>query len=142
FAQKLGLAEADEPPSADQLSAHLEQAQATAYRAGVETQMYRLGSRMGFDADALLDSNRAMDDLVEALDEHEGAGDLTPGSREFAAALEVAAAKVLEKHPRFKSGGAPAAPRPDPSQGGRGPAGQPFTGSLTDAIRSHYSQQR
>ena len=120
FAQKLGFAEANEPPSAEDLSAHLEQAQSTAYQAGVETQMYRLGSRLGFDAEALLDSKRAMDDLIDALDENEGAGDLVPGSREFAAALEVAVAKVLEKHPRLKAGGTAPGPRPDPSQGTRG----------------------
>lgn len=141
FAQKLGLAEADEPPSADQLSAHLEQAQSAAYQAGVETQIYRLGGRLGFDAEALLDSKKAMDDLIDALDESEGAGDLVPGSREFAAALEVAAAKALEKNPRLKAGGTSSGPRPDPSQGGRGQPAPRFGGTLTDAIKAHYQQR-
>lgn len=135
LANALGLAgDGEEPPSAEELSAHLEQAQAEAYRSGVETQLYRLAGRMGFDAEAMLDSNRAMEDLIDALDENEGAGDLVPGTREFAAALEAAAAKALEKNPRLRLG--PSGPRPDPSQGARGGGVASLDAQIAEAEKS------
>jgi hypothetical protein len=121
FAEKLGLAGEGEAPSAEELSGHLEQAQAKAFQTGVELQLTRAATRLGGDVEAMLDSNRFMDDFLGVMDgDNDDVGNMDPRSREFAAAVEAAAAKALEKNPRFKAATGSTGPRPDPSQGARG----------------------
>lgn len=141
IAKALGIKTGDEPPDPAQLTEQVEQAQAAAWRSGVELNVYRIAGSLGANAEALLDSLtfiESLDDLTE----------VDPRSAEFKTQLEAKVQAALERNPSYKANGqAPgtpngtAAPRPDPSQGGRGQQPQPqkFTGSLTDAIRSHYA---
>lgn len=128
YARKLGLIDdGEEPPAADELTARLAQEESQRFQAQVEHQAFRIGTRLGVDIDAALDSNRFMDALVDAFDE---VGDddpkhiskLNPRSAAFAAEVERALGVALEKNPRFKAAGA-TGPRPDPSQGARGSTG-------------------
>lgn len=120
IAKKLGLTNEGEEVSQEEMDARLVQAQQEAFQSRVESQMTRLATRLGFDADAAMDSNRFMDDLAAALDEKddnspEHIANLDPRSSAFAAELERALTSVLDKHPRFKarrfSGGADNGPR-------------------------------
>lgn len=131
YARKLGLIDdGEEPPAADELTARLAQEESQRFQAQVENQAFRIGTRLGVDIDAALDSNRFMDALVDAFDE---VGDddpkhiskLNPRSAAFAAEVERALGVALEKNPRFKTAAAAGStgPRPDPSQGARGSTG-------------------
>ena len=144
LAKALGLSQ-DEPVDPAELTAQIEQAQAVAFRSAVETNMYRLGAKVGGDVEAMLDSNRFMDDFIDELDAHEDVGEMDTRSREFAEVVEKAMAAALERNPRFKANGqapaGPTAPRPDPSQGPRGAQPQRFSGGLSDAIRAHYANK-
>ena len=106
-------------------------AQAAAWRSGVELQVHRVASRLGGNADALLDSLSFIDSLDDLVDED-------PRSAEFSTQLEAKVQAAMEKNQNYRATGqAPAAspaPRPDPSQGPRGasPAARPT--SLFDAI--------
>lgn len=130
IAKALGLAE-DEEVDPAALTGQIEQAQAAAWRSGVELQVHRVASRLGGNADALLDSLSFIDSLDDLVD-------ADPRSAEFTAQLEAKVQAALEKNQNYRATGqapaAPSAPRPDPSQGARGasPAARPT--SLFDAI--------
>jgi hypothetical protein len=141
-ARALGIKTGDEPPDPAELTKQVEQAHAAAWSSSVELNVYRIAGRLGGNADALLDSVK----FLETLDE---LTDVDPSSAEFATQLEAKVQAALETNPVFKANGqapgtpnAPAGPRPDPSQGPRGPAPQRFTGDLTSAVRSHYASQQ
>ena len=115
FAQKLGLA-GDAPPDPAQLTEHLQQAQAQAWRSGIELNVYRVAGRLGGNADALLDSLSFIDSLDDLTD-------VDPRSEQFATQLEAKVQAAIERNPAYKANGQPAGPgtpRPDPSQGARG----------------------
>lgn len=130
IARALGLGEDEEVDPAD-LTAQIEQAQAVAWKSGVELQVHRVASRLGGNADALLDSLTFIDSLDDLVD-------VDPRSSEFSAQLEAKVQAAMEKNQNYRATGqapaAPSAPRPDPSQGARGasPAARPT--SLFDAI--------
>lgn len=107
-AKALGLV-ADEPPTPEVLTAHLEDARDRAWTAQVQLQLYRVtGAAV---ADQLLDSMA----FLNSLDDIDG----EPGNAAFDAALK---AKALEHAARFGTTGQTGAtgPRPDPTQGARG----------------------
>jgi hypothetical protein len=121
-AKALGLTEEGEEVSAEEMSGRIQEAQAQAFQARIESQMTRAAGRLGFDADNAMDSNRFMDDLAAALDEKaddspEHIANLDPRSSAFTAEVERALGVALEKNPRFKT---TSTPRADPSQGARG----------------------
>lgn len=134
IARALGLGEED-TVDPDDLAEQIEQAQATAWRNGVELQVHRVATRLGGDAEALLDSNSfidMLDDLVE----------VDPRSPEFATQLESKVLAAMEKSSKYRAAtgqAPPAAPRPDPSQGPKGPAAPARPTSLFDAISRHVS---
>lgn len=137
-AKALGIGEEGKPVDPAELTAQIEQAQTAAWRSAVELAVYRAAPQHGANPDALLDSLKfidSLDDLVE----------VDPRSPEFAAALASKVQEAVAGNPSYKAaaGQAPAAqqnPRPDPTQGSRGAAPAPTrTGSLTEAIRAHYS---
>lgn len=137
-AKALGIA-GDEPVKPEELTAQVEAAQSTAWRNGTELALYRVATRLGADAEALLDSNSFLDTLDDLVS-------VDPRSAEFATQLEAKVNAALEKSPaKFKTAGQASglnAPRPDPSQGPRGNAPAPFAGvSLTDAVKAHYAGQ-
>lgn len=135
IAKALGLSE-DEEVDPGALTEQIEQAQAAAWRSGVELQVHRVASRLGGNADALLDSLTFIDSLDDLVN-------VDPRSADFAAELEAKVQAALEKNQNYRATGqAPAAssaPRPDPSQGARGagPAARPT--SMFDAIQKAYA---
>jgi len=110
LAQSLGLV-ADEPPTPEVLSQHLEAARDQAWRTSVELNVFRSAGSADI-AEKLLDSRAFVSSL-------EGLVDLDPESAAFRAGL---AAKVQEAAARFPVAPAGQAPglRPDPSMGSRG----------------------
>lgn len=144
IAKALGIGQEGEPVSAEDLAGQIEQAQAAAWVSGVELQVYRIAGRLGADAEALLDSNKFRDMLDDLLEDD-------PRTADFATALEAKVQEALEKNPaKYKAattgmaGQAPAAPttpRPDPSQGARGPALTRPT-SLGEAVAQHLAAQK
>lgn len=135
-AKALGIGQDGEPVDPAELTEQIEQAQAAAFRSSVELGVYRTATALGADPEALLDSNRFIDSLDDLVEQD-------PRSPEFTQALEAKIREILEQHPsKYKANGqapaGPPAPRPDPSQGPRGPQPQRFSGSLTDAIKAHY----
>lgn len=127
FAKVLGLDAGDTPPDPEQLTSHLEQARTDAWRNGTELAVLRAASRLGVNADALLDSMAfidSLDDLTEA----------DPRSAEFTEALAGKISAAVERDPaRFKGGTAAGTPRPDPSQGSRGGAAVGVDARIADA---------
>lgn len=130
IARALGLAE-DEEVDPGELTAQIEQAQAAAWRSGVELQVFRAAGQFGASADALLDSLTFIDSLDDLVD-------VDPRSAEFSAHLEAKVQAAMEKNPNYRAAGqapaAPTAPRPDRSQGPRGAAPAARPTSLFDAI--------
>jgi hypothetical protein len=130
IARALGLSE-DEEVDPGALTEQIEQAQAAAWRSGVELQVHRVASRLGGNADALLDSLSFIDSLDDLVD-------ADPRSADFATELEAKVQAALEKNQNYRAAGqAPAAstaPRPDRSQGPRGAAPAARPTSLFDAI--------
>jgi hypothetical protein len=134
IARALGLGD-DEAPDPDALAEQIEQAQAVAWRNGVELQVHRVASRLGADAEALLDSNSFIDTLDDLVDDD-------PRSREFAEQLEAKVQAAMDKSSKYRAAtgqAPPAAPRPDPSQGPKGPAAPTRPTSLYDAISRHVT---
>ena len=142
-AKALGIETGDEPPDPAALTEQIEQAQAQAWRSGVELNVYRIAGKLGGNPDALLDSLSFIDSLDDLTE-------LDPRSDDFATQLEAKVQAALERNPSYKANGsapgapasAPNAPRPDRSQGTRGEPPRQFTGSLTEAIRAQYATQR
>jgi vacuolar-type H+-ATPase subunit H len=138
IAKALGIGQEGEPVSAEDLAGQIEDAQTAAWVSSVELQIYRTASALGADADALLDSNA----FRQSIDE---LGDQDPRTPEFAEALKAKVQEALDSKPdKFRTataGQAPASPRPDPSQGARGPAVTRPT-SLGDAVAQHYAAKR
>lgn len=137
-AKALGIGKEGQPVDPDELTAQIQDAQAAAWRSGVELTVHRVATRLGADVEALLDSNQFLDTLDDLVDDD-------PRSPDFAAALEAKVQAALEKHPnKYKAAGqapaAPTAPRPDPSQGPRSGSPTPVGRTLTDAIRAHYTK--
>ncbi len=131
IAKALGL-DGDEPPDPEELTAQIEQAQAAAWRSGVELQVFRGASALGADPAKLLDSLSFIDSLDDLVD-------VDPGTPDFAAQLQAKISAAIERNPTFKADQAPAAaapstPRPDPSQGTRGAIAAARPTSLFDAI--------
>lgn len=137
MAKKLGLVDDDEQPSPDEINGLLEAADGAAFRANVESQLYRVGSKAGYDIDAMLDSKGFENDLIDALDEIDGITEMAPRSKEFKAAVAEAFAATVEKHPRFKpaEGATRTGPRPDLSQGARG-AGPDIDSRIAEAKKA------
>jgi hypothetical protein len=139
IAKALGIGQEGEPVSAEDLAGQIEDAQTAAWVSTVELQIYRTAAALGADADALLDSNafrQSIDDL----------GDEDPRTPEFAEQLKAKVQAALESKPdKYRAAGqapaSPTAPRPDPSQGSRGPAVARPT-SLGDAIAQHMAAQK
>lgn len=131
FAKTLGITPGDEPLDPAKLSEQIQQAQASAWRNGTELAMYRVAGSLGADAEALLDSNSFLDTLDDLVD-------VDPRSAEFLTALKAKVEAAMATNPRFKAGGAPAGPntpRPDPSQGPKGPAAA-RPKSLSEAVKN------
>jgi hypothetical protein len=134
IAKALGLGD-DEPVDPAELTSQIEHAQAVAWRNGVELQVHRLAARHGADPDALLDSNAFIDSLDDLVEDD-------PRSSDFATALEAKVQAALERSPKYRAAAGqapPAAPRPDPSQGPKGPAAPTRPTSLFDAINRHIT---
>lgn len=131
----------DDPEArAAELAGRAEQAEARIWTLGVKGHVYDLASTVGANAKLVYNSNEFRDTLDDLVDED-------PDTPEFRAALEQKMREFITANPEYAgtataTPGAPGAPRPDPSQGGRGQPGQMFSGSLTDAIKTYYSQQR
>lgn len=145
LARALGLTE-DEPVDPDELTQQIEHAQAAAWRSGVELQVYRAAGTFGANADALLDSLSFIDSLDDLVD-------VDPRSPEFATQLEAKVQAALERNPNFRAASqaqaasatqqpSPNTPRPDPSQGARGPGAATRPTSLFDAISQHLNERR
>jgi hypothetical protein len=117
-AKALGIDTGDTPPDPAELTKQIEQAQAQAWRSGTELQVYQAAAQLGANAAALLDSLSFIDSLDDLVD-------ADPRSAEFATALQAKVQEAMTRNPSFKVNGAapasPAVPRPDPSQGARGP---------------------
>jgi hypothetical protein len=138
-AKALGIGQDDEPVSAEELAGPIEDAQTAAWVSSVELQVYRTASTLGADADSLLDSNWFREQIDEL-------GDMDPRTAEFKDALKAKVQEALQAKPdKFRAAGqapaSPTAPRPDPSQGSRGPATTRPT-SLGDAIAQHMAAQK
>jgi hypothetical protein len=139
-AKALGLPGSDEPVDPDVLTAQIEQAQAAAWRNGVELAVHRTAGRLGADPDLLLDSNSFIDMLDELVN-------IDPRSAEFQTALEAKVQEALTKNPnKYKTAGqaptGPNAPRPDPSQGPRAPGAPARPTSLHAAVAQSLAAQR
>lgn len=137
--RSLGLVD-DDDTDPDVLSARIEQAQDFAWKSGVELAVYRGATALGADPGALLDSLS----FISTLDDLENE---TPGTPEFDAALAKAIAAAVQQNPtKYKAaqaaavspGQAPGQPRPDPSQGVRGPVAPTRAPSLFAAVKEHY----
>lgn len=116
LAKALGLAEQDKPVDPAVLTEQIQQAQSAAWRSGTELQVHRVASRLGANAEALLDSMSfvdTLDDLVE----------VDPRSPEFAAALEAKVQQAMDRNASFKVPTRTMAP--DPSQGRGGSSAPP-----------------
>jgi hypothetical protein len=122
MAKHLGLIDADEAASPQQVAEVLEAAEAAAFQSGLEAHLYRIGPKVGVDIEAALDSRQFGDDLMEALEDMDGVAEMSPRSKEFKAAVADAFQTALDKNPRFKPADSAArtGPRPDLSQGARG----------------------
>lgn len=144
IARALGLAPDDEVDPAE-LTSQIELAQSAAWRSGVELQVYRVAGKLGGSADALLDSLSFIDSLDDLVD-------ADPRSSEFATQLEAKVQAALERNPSFRAASQAQAaptppasantPRPDPSQGARGPGAATRPNSIFDAVAAHLAQQR
>jgi hypothetical protein len=144
IARALGLAEDDKVDPAA-LTEQISQAQNDAWRAGVELNVYRLAGRLGADADKLLDSIAFVDSLDDLVD-------ADPRSPDFTTQLEAKVQAALERNPLYRAASqaqaasttppASNAPRPDPSQGARGPGAATRPTSIFDAVAAHLAQQR
>lgn len=141
--RSLGLVD-DDDANPDVLAERIEQAQDFAWKSGVELAVYRGASALGADPSALLDSLSFIQSL-DALSED------TPGTPEFDAALAKAIAAALEQNPtKYKAAQAAApvspgqapGPRPDPSQGTRGPVAPQRAQSLAAAVAAHYAANK
>lgn len=132
IAKALGLAE-DAELSPEQMTEQVSNAQTAAWLAVAESQVWRVAGKLGANAEALLDSRSFLDSLEE-LD-----GD-DPRAPEFVTQLEAKVQAALERNSNYRTAGqAPAGtPKPDPSQGSRGPAVTRPT-SLGAAIAQHYA---
>lgn len=119
IARALGLGEEGQPVDPAQLTSQIEQAQAAAWKSGVQLQVYRLAGSLGANPDALLDSLAFIDSLDDLID-------VDPSAADFGTQLEAKVRAAVERNPAYRvAGQAPAGtgtPRPDPSQGSRGSA--------------------
>lgn len=134
-AKALGLGD-DVDLSPEQMTEQISDAQTAAWLAVTEAQVWRIAGKLGANAEALLDSRSFLDSLDE-LD-----GD-NPRDPEFVAQLEAKVQAAVEKNTHYRTAGqAPSGtPKPDPSQGSRGPAIERPT-SLGDAIAKHMAAQK
>lgn len=144
IAKALGLADDEEVDPAE-LTEQIEQAQAAAWRSGVELQVHRVASRLGGNADALLDSLAFIDSLDDLVD-------VDPRSGEFSTQLEAKVQAALDRNSSYRAASQAQAasttptasantPRPDPSQGARGPGAATRPNSLYAAIAEHLQQR-
>jgi hypothetical protein len=133
-AKALGLSD-DVELSPEQMTEQISDAQTAAWFAVTEAQVWRVAAKYGANAEALLDSRSFLDSLEE-LD-----GD-NPRDPEFLKQLEAKVQAAVEQHTHYRTAGqAPSGtPKPDPSQGSRGPATE-RPKSLGDAIAQHYAQK-
>jgi hypothetical protein len=135
-AKALGIGGDDEPVDPAELTAEIEQAQAQAWRSGVELQVYRMAGQHGADPARLLDSLAFIDSLDDLVD-------VDPASPDFRQALATKVQEAVASNPLYKVSGPepapPTAPRPDPSQGPKGPAAPTRPTSLFDAIQRHIA---
>lgn len=133
IAQALGLKDADQPPTVDELTAQLTAAQQqaaerdAAYRQlTVERAAERAAREHGADVDTLLDSRSFAQKL----------SDLDPSTDDFADAVSGLVKKTVEDNPKYRLAQAAASSSADFSSG---PGEQrKRTNSLHAAARSHY----
>jgi hypothetical protein len=133
IAKALGIQTGEQPPDPAALTKQIEQAQAQAWRSGVELQVHRFAGRLGGNADALLDSLSFIDSLDDLTE-------VDPRSADFATQLEAKVQAAMERNPAYRATGqangqAPnpaGTPRPDPSQGARG-AGPSIDSRIAEA---------
>lgn len=100
----------------NKLTEQVNQYKAVAWENAVEAQVVRLAGTVGFDADALLDSNKFLDSLGDLVTQD-------PNSGDFRALLEAHLKKFVADNPKFKA--AAAGPKAPASSGGVVPPGQP-----------------
>lgn len=124
----------EEPPDPAALTAQIEQAQAAAWRSGVELQVHRLAAKLGGDPEKLLDSMA----FIDSLDDLTAAD---PSSPEFRSEIETKVSAALERNPAYKVA-APAGPRPDPGQGGRPPVVTDFTKADPETFAAELAKYR
>ncbi|QVJ03055.1 hypothetical protein KGD82_13555 [Nocardiopsis eucommiae] len=133
IAQALGLKDADQPPTVDELTAQLTAAQQqaaerdAAYRQlTVERAAERAAREHGADVDTLLDSRSFAQKL----------SDLDPSAEDFADAVSGLVKQTVEDNPKYRLAQAAASSSADFSSG---PGEQrKRTNSLHAAARSHY----
>lgn len=124
----------DDPADPAELVAQIEQAQADAWRSGVELSVHRVAGQLGANADALLDSMAFVDTLDDLVD-------LDPRSKEFREALNAKVTEALTRNPSYKTGG-PSTPRPDPGQGGRPATVTDFKTADTAAFKAELAKYK
>jgi len=131
FSKAVGLETGDKPPTPEELTQQLTQsqgalttAQEEAAAAKVELHVYRTATRLGANADALLDS-RTFCDTIDSLDP-------SKGPEAFNAAVEKAITDALATNPQLRM--VPGAPRRGGGEfaGGPGTTGRPT--SLGQAV--------
>ena len=125
----LGLkADGSEDIDPAKLTEQIDQYKAVAWENAVESHVVRLAGAVGYDADALLDSNQFLNSLEALVNED-------PSNSDFRALLEKHLKDFVGKHPKFKSAnGAPARSGGDmpPGQAGA-PTARPT--SLSAAVK-------
>lgn len=128
----------DPATAAAQLTERAEQAEAIAWRSGVELEVHRVAGKAGADPDRLLDSNAFIDSLDDIAEDEK----LIPGTPEFRKAVEAKVKDAVTKNPaRYRAG--PVAPGRSGADlpGGPGTPPRQRPTSLTAAVRGAYSQQ-
>jgi hypothetical protein len=105
FSKAVGLDGGDKPPTPEELTRQLTQsqtaltaAQEQAASAAIELHVYKTASRLGADADALLDS-RSFCDKIDSID--------VSKPEAFNTEVEAAITEALDANPKLRTGQAP-----------------------------------
>ncbi|WP_328691399.1 hypothetical protein OHA74_20765 [Streptomyces phaeochromogenes] len=92
LAEKAGLSDEEEAPTADALAERLTTAQQIAREKSVQLAVYKTASKLDADVDALLDSNTFLNKVAT----------LDPSSEDFDEEVSTAIAETLTANPRLK----------------------------------------
>ncbi|SDD86552.1 hypothetical protein [Actinokineospora iranica] len=120
IAAALGIAEAGETPTVEQVTEQLGAAQRDARERAVDLAVYRAAPTAGADPDALLDSTGFRRRVA----------DLDPSAEKFGDQVAAAIAETVKAHPRLAAAPA-AAPRSGSQITGGSPTGSDDLGSLS-----------